>query len=97
MHELHPYQRKVVDRIRAKMLEQRRILVSMPTGSGKTETAIALARELDRPVQLSLSPAASQNHDRVAPAALARTGPSTSRSRWGSPPSLRADPSPSRS
>ena len=34
--------------------------------------AVALARELDRPVQLSLSPAASQNHDRVAPAALAR-------------------------
>lgn len=34
--------------------------------------AVALARELKRPVQLSLSPAASQNHDRVAPAALAR-------------------------
>jgi isoquinoline 1-oxidoreductase beta subunit len=34
--------------------------------------AVALARELNRPVQLTLSPAASQNHDRVAPAALAR-------------------------
>ena len=34
--------------------------------------AIALARELNRPVQLTLSPAASQNHDRVSPAALAR-------------------------
>jgi isoquinoline 1-oxidoreductase beta subunit len=33
---------------------------------------IALARELDRPVQLSLSPGGSQNHDRVAPPALAR-------------------------
>ena len=34
--------------------------------------AVELARELDRPVQLSLSPGASQNHDRVAPAAMAR-------------------------
>ncbi len=34
--------------------------------------AVELARELDRPVQLTLSPGASQNHDRVAPAALAR-------------------------
>ena len=33
--------------------------------------AVELARELKRPVQLSLSPGASQNHDRVAPAALA--------------------------
>ena len=34
--------------------------------------AVELARELERPVQLSLSPGASQNHDRVAPAALAK-------------------------
>jgi isoquinoline 1-oxidoreductase beta subunit len=34
--------------------------------------AVELARELKRPVQLSLSPSASQNNDRVAPAALAR-------------------------
>ncbi|MBA3511961.1 molybdopterin cofactor-binding domain-containing protein, partial [Sphingomonas sp.] len=34
--------------------------------------AVELARELERPVQLSLSPSSSQNHDRVAPAALAR-------------------------
>ena len=34
--------------------------------------AVELARELNRPVQLSLSPDATQNHDRVAPAALAR-------------------------
>ncbi len=34
--------------------------------------AVALARELERPVQLCLSPSTSQNHDRVAPAALAR-------------------------
>jgi len=34
--------------------------------------AVELARELNRPVQLSLSPGSSQNHDRVAPAALAR-------------------------
>ena len=34
--------------------------------------AVELARELKRPVQLSLSPGTSQNHDRVAPAALAR-------------------------
>jgi len=34
--------------------------------------AVELARELKRPVQLSLSPGSSQNHDRVAPAALAR-------------------------
>jgi isoquinoline 1-oxidoreductase beta subunit len=34
--------------------------------------AVELARELERPVQLSLSPGGSQNHDRVAPAALAR-------------------------
>ncbi|HUE79781.1 MAG TPA: molybdopterin cofactor-binding domain-containing protein [Sphingomicrobium sp.] len=34
--------------------------------------AVALARELKRPVQLSLSPRGSQNHDRAAPAALAR-------------------------
>jgi isoquinoline 1-oxidoreductase beta subunit len=34
--------------------------------------AVELARELKRPVQLSLSPGASQNHDRVAPGALAR-------------------------
>ena len=34
--------------------------------------AVELARELKRPVQLSLSPSGSQNHDRVAPAALAR-------------------------
>ena len=34
--------------------------------------AVELARELRRPVQLSLSPGSSQNHDRVAPAALAR-------------------------
>jgi len=34
--------------------------------------AVELARELKRPVQLSLSPSTSQNHDRVAPAALAR-------------------------
>ena len=34
--------------------------------------AVELARELKRPVQLSLSPGSTQNHDRVAPAALAR-------------------------
>jgi isoquinoline 1-oxidoreductase beta subunit len=34
--------------------------------------AVELARELKRPVQLSLSPGGTQNHDRVAPAALAR-------------------------
>ncbi|MEO7240131.1 MAG: molybdopterin cofactor-binding domain-containing protein [Sphingomicrobium sp.] len=34
--------------------------------------AIDIARELGRPVQLSLSPSASQNHDRLAPGALAR-------------------------
>src|SRR6185503_15113682 len=34
--------------------------------------AVELARELKRPVQLSLSPSSSQNHDRVSPAALAR-------------------------
>ena len=34
--------------------------------------AVELARELKRPVQLSLSPSSSQNHDRVAPAALAK-------------------------
>ena len=34
--------------------------------------AVEAARELKRPVQLSLSPSASQNHDRVAPGALAR-------------------------
>ena len=34
--------------------------------------AIALARELKRPVQVMLSQSASQNHDRVAPGALAR-------------------------
>ena len=34
--------------------------------------AVELARELKRPVQLALSPRASQNHDRVAPAALAQ-------------------------
>lgn len=34
--------------------------------------AVELARELKRPVQLSLSPSGTQNHDRVAPAALAR-------------------------
>ncbi|WP_309662441.1 molybdopterin cofactor-binding domain-containing protein [Sphingomonas sp.] len=34
--------------------------------------AVDLARDLKRPVQLSLSPSSSQNHDRVAPAALAR-------------------------
>jgi isoquinoline 1-oxidoreductase beta subunit len=34
--------------------------------------AVELARELNRPVQLGLSPGASQNHDLVAPAALAR-------------------------
>ncbi|MEO5611760.1 MAG: molybdopterin cofactor-binding domain-containing protein [Sphingomicrobium sp.] len=33
--------------------------------------AVELARKLKRPVQLSLSPSVSQNHDRVAPAALA--------------------------
>jgi isoquinoline 1-oxidoreductase beta subunit len=34
--------------------------------------AVELAREINRPVHLSLSPGTSQNHDRVAPAALAR-------------------------
>ena len=34
--------------------------------------AVEVARELERPVQVSLSPSASQNHDRVAAAALAR-------------------------
>ncbi len=34
--------------------------------------AIELAREMKRPVQVSLSQASSQNHDRVAPGALAR-------------------------
>jgi isoquinoline 1-oxidoreductase beta subunit len=34
--------------------------------------AVELARELKRPVQLSISPGGTQNHDRVAPAALAR-------------------------
>ena len=34
--------------------------------------AVELARELKRPVQLSLSPGASHNHDRVATAALAK-------------------------
>jgi isoquinoline 1-oxidoreductase beta subunit len=34
--------------------------------------AVELARELKRPVQLILSPGASQNYDRVAPAALAK-------------------------
>ncbi|MGI8611909.1 MAG: molybdopterin cofactor-binding domain-containing protein [Sphingomicrobium sp.] len=34
--------------------------------------AVELARELKRPVHLSLSPGGSQNHDRIAPAALAR-------------------------
>lgn len=34
--------------------------------------AIALAKELKRPVQVTLSPASSQNHDRVSPGALAR-------------------------
>ncbi|HEY0164759.1 MAG TPA: molybdopterin cofactor-binding domain-containing protein, partial [Sphingomicrobium sp.] len=34
--------------------------------------AVELARELKRPVQLILSPSASQNYDRVAPAALAK-------------------------
>lgn len=34
--------------------------------------ALALARELKRPVQVTLSQSTSQNHDRVAPGALAR-------------------------
>ncbi len=34
--------------------------------------AVELAREIKRPVQLSLSPSVSQNHDRLAPPALAR-------------------------
>jgi isoquinoline 1-oxidoreductase beta subunit len=34
--------------------------------------AIALARELKRPVQVTLSQSASQNHDRVSPGGLAR-------------------------
>jgi isoquinoline 1-oxidoreductase subunit beta len=37
-----------------------------------TPIAIALARELKRPIQLVLSQSTSQNHDRVSPGALAR-------------------------
>ncbi|MEO8547040.1 MAG: molybdopterin cofactor-binding domain-containing protein [Sphingomicrobium sp.] len=48
--------------------------------------AVDLARTLKRPVQLSLSPNATQNHDRVAPAALARMtalpGPSGFTAAW---------------
>jgi isoquinoline 1-oxidoreductase beta subunit len=55
-------------------------LYPMPVGDGGGRAleadaipiAVELARELKRPVQLSLSASASQNHDRVAPAALAR-------------------------
>jgi isoquinoline 1-oxidoreductase beta subunit len=50
--------------------------VGAPGGRAVVADAIAvaveLARELKRPVQLSLSPGASQNQDRVAPGALAR-------------------------
>ena len=57
------------------------ILYPMPVGDSGGRSleadalpiAIELARRLGRPVQLSLSPAASQNHDRVAPPVLART------------------------
>jgi isoquinoline 1-oxidoreductase beta subunit len=52
----------------------------MPTGDGggramepdAAPIAIELARRLRRPVQLTLSGAASQNHDRASPPALAR-------------------------
>ena len=55
-------------------------LYPMPVGDGGGRAleadaipiAVELARELKRPVQVSLSAGASQNHDRVAPAALAR-------------------------
>ena len=41
-------------------------------GSNVDEIAIALARAVGRPVQLTLPQSASQNHDQVAPGALAR-------------------------
>jgi isoquinoline 1-oxidoreductase beta subunit len=56
------------------------MLYPMPVGepagralqSDAVPFAIELARELKRPVQVTLSQNASQNHDRVAPGALAR-------------------------
>lgn len=55
-------------------------LYPMPPGEGAGRAlepdaapiAIALARELSRPVQVTLSQASSQNHDRLSPGALAQ-------------------------
>ena len=56
------------------------VLYPMPTGepAGRAiepdavPIAVELAREIKRPVQVILSQSSSQNHDRVAPGALAR-------------------------
>lgn len=40
---LHPYQRRVKDKVRALLMEdRRRVMVQMPTGAGKTVTALEL-------------------------------------------------------